>query len=66
MEVEDAVGAGLGGVKVVLGTFEGSKVLSREIFWKACDRKAGRIVGHSIEVWGEVLRVFICVWGSAD
>jgi len=60
-ETEDAMGAGFGGVEVVLGTFEGSEVFSRKVFWEAFDREAGMIVGHSIEIWGEVLRVFICV-----
>ncbi len=59
-EVEDAVRAGFGGVEVVLRAFEGSKFLDREVFWKAFNRKAGKIVGHSIERWGEALRVFIC------
>jgi len=48
-EVEDAVGARFGGVEVVLGAFEGSEVLDREVFWEAFDREAGKIVGHSIE-----------------
>ncbi len=48
-EAEDAMGVGFGGVEVVFGTFEGSKVFSGEIFWKAFDREAGKIVGHSIE-----------------
>ncbi len=48
-EVEDAVGAGLGGVEIVLGAFERGKVFDGEVFWKAVDRKAGKIVGHSIE-----------------
>ena len=65
-EVEDAVGAGFGGVEVVLGAFEGSEALDREVFWKAFDREAGKIVGHSIERWGEALGVFICDWGGAD
>ncbi len=65
-EVEDAVGAGFGGVEVVLGAFEGSKFFKGEIFWEAFDRKAGKIVGHSIESWGDALRVFICVWDDAD
>ena len=49
-EAEDAVRAGFGGVEVVLGTFEGSKLFKGEVFWKALDRKAGKIVGHSIEI----------------
>ncbi len=65
-EVEDTVGARFGGVEVVLRAFEDGEVLDREVFWEAFDRKAGRIVGHSIESWGDILRVFICVWGGAD
>ncbi len=49
-EAEDAVRAGFGGVEVVLGTFEGSKFFKREVFWKALNREAGKIVGHSIEI----------------
>ncbi len=49
-EAEDAVGAGFGGVEVVLGTFEGSEFFNGEVFWKALDREAGKIVGHSIEI----------------
>jgi len=48
-EAEDAVGAGFGGVEVVFGAFEDGEVFDREVFWKAFDRKAGEIVGHSIE-----------------
>jgi len=48
-EAEDAMRAGFGGVEVVLRAFEGSKALDGEVFWKAFDRKAGKIVGHSIE-----------------
>ena len=59
VEVEDAVGARFGGVEVVLRAFEGSEIFNREVFWKAFDREAGKIVGHSIESWGRVLRVFI-------
>ena len=65
-EAEDAVGAGFGGVEVILGAFEGSEVFDREVFWKVFDRKAGRIVGHSIESWGVALGVFIRGRGSAD
>ncbi len=65
-ETEDAVGAGFGGVEVVLGAFEGSKVFDREVFRKAFDRKAGKIVGHSIGNLGLVQRVFICDAGTAD
>ncbi len=65
-EVEDAVGAGFGGVEVVLGMFEGSEVFNREVFGKAFDRKVGKIVGHSIESWGFACGVLICVWDDAD
>ena len=65
-EAEDAVGARFGGVKVVLGAFEGGKLLDGEVFWKSFDREAGKIVGHSIEGYGEALRVFIDTWGDAD
>jgi len=58
-EAENAVGAGFGGVEVVFGTFEGSEFFDGEVFRKAFDREAGKIVGHSIERWGEALRVFI-------
>ena len=48
-EAEDTVRTGFGGVEVVFGTFEGSEIFGGEVFWKAFDRKAGEIVGHSIE-----------------
>jgi len=48
-EAEDAVGAGFGGVEVVLGAFERSELLDGEVFWKAFDGEARKIVGHSIE-----------------
>jgi len=48
-ETEDAMGAGFGGVEVIFGAFEGSKLFSGKVFWKAFDREAGEIVGHSIE-----------------
>src|SRR6266446_9134915 len=65
-EAEDAVGARFGGVEVVFGTFEDSEVFNGEVFWKAFDRKVGKIVGHSIGRWGRVFRVFICVRDGAD
>ncbi len=60
VELKDAMGAGFRGVEVVFGAFEGSEIFGGEVFWKAFDRKAGKIVGHSIESWGRPLRVFIC------
>ncbi len=65
-EVEDAVEVRFGGVEVVFGAFEGCEVFDREVFWKAFDWEAGKIVGHSIESWGVVLRVFIHGRGGAD
>jgi len=47
-EAEDAVGAGFGGVEVIVGTFEGGKLFDGEVFWKAFDREVGKIVGHSM------------------
>ncbi len=66
MEVEDAVGAGFGGVEVVVGTFEGSEVFNGEVFRKLFNREAGKIVGHSIESWGFVWGVFIPGGDGAD
>jgi len=65
-EAEDAVGAGFGRVEVVLGTFEGCEVFSREVFWEAFDWEVGRIIGHSIESFGRALRVFIPGRDDAD
>ncbi len=65
-EAEDAVRAGFRGVEVILGTFEGSKFFDGEVFGKAFDREAGKIVGHLIESWGIVRRVFICIRDGAD
>ncbi len=65
-EAKDTVRAGFGGVEVVFGAFEGSEVFDGEVFWKAFDRKAGEIAGHSIESWGVVPRVFIRGRDGAD
>ncbi len=59
-EAEDAVRVRFRGIEVVVGAFEGSEAFDGEILWKAVDRKAGKIVGHSIESWGGTLGVFIC------
>ena len=48
LEMEDAVRMGLGGIKVVLGAFEGSKLFDREVFGELFDREAGKIVRHSM------------------
>ncbi len=47
-ETEDAVRTGFGGIKVVLGTFEGSKLFDRKVFRELFDREAGKIVRHSM------------------
>ncbi len=47
-ETEDTVRAGFGGIKVVLGTFEGSELFDRKVFRELFDREAGKIVRHSI------------------
>ncbi len=65
-EAEDTVGARFGGVEVVIGVFEGREIFDREVFWKVFDWEVGKIVGHSIESWGMVLRVFIHGRGDAD
>ncbi len=49
LKAEDAMRVGFGGVEVVFEMFEGSEFFNREVFGKAFDRKAGKIVGHSIE-----------------
>ena len=59
LEAEDTVRPGFGGVEVVFGAFEGSEIFNGEVFRKAFDRKAGKIVGHSIESWGFVWEVFM-------
>ncbi len=65
-EAENAVGVGFRGVEVVLRAFEGREVFDGEVVWEAFDWEAGKIVGHSIESRGEVLRVFICNPDGAD
>ncbi len=47
-EPEDAVRTRLRGIKVVLGTFEGSELFDGEVLREAFDREAGKIVGHSM------------------
>jgi len=66
LEAEDTVRPGFGGVEVVLGAFEGGEIFDGEVFRKAFDRKAGKIIGHLIESWGFVWEVFICVEDGAD
>ena len=47
-EAEDTVSAGFGGVKVVLGSFEGSELFDRKVLRELFDREVGKIVRHSI------------------
>ena len=65
-ESEDTVRVGFGGVKVIVGAFEGSEVFNGEVFRKLFDRKAGKIVGHSMGLWRSMCRALICVGGVAD
>jgi len=65
-EAKDAMRAGFGGVKVIVGSFEWGEVFNGEVFWELFDREAGKIVGHSIENWGFVQGVFICDRDGAD
>ncbi len=50
-EAEDAIRMGFRGIKVILGSFEGSELFDRKVFREAFDRKAGDIVGHSMCFW---------------
>ena len=47
-ETEDAVRTGFRGVKVVLGTFEGSELFDRKVLRELFDREAGKIIRHSM------------------
>jgi len=66
VEAEDTVGAGFGGIEVILGAFEQGEVFNREIFWKVFDREVGKIVGHLMGFWRSVQRVLIHAGGAAD
>ncbi len=48
LETEDAIRTGFRGVKIVLGTFEGSELLDRKVFRELFDGEAGKIVRHSM------------------
>src|SRR6266403_5606159 len=39
LELEDTVRMGFGGVKIVLGTFEGSELFNRKVFREVFDRE---------------------------
>jgi len=47
-EAEDAVRTRFRGVKVVLGTFEGSELFDRKVFRELFDGEVGKIVRHSM------------------
>src|SRR6266403_676919 len=59
-EAEDAVRTRFRGVKVVLGTFEGSELVGRKVFREVFDWKAGKIVGHSMCFWSTDRAPFNC------
>ena len=65
-ETEDTVRAGFGGIKVVLGTFEGSELFDRKVFRELFDREAGKIVRHSILFLSADCPPFIPVVPVAD
>ena len=48
LELEDAIRTGFRGIKVVLGTFEGSELFNRKVFRELFDREAGKIGRHSM------------------
>jgi len=50
-EAEDTVRTGFRGIKVVLGSFEGSELFDRKVFREVFDRKVGEIVGHLMCFW---------------
>ena len=47
-KAEDTVRMGFRGIKVVLGTFEGSELFNRKVFRELFDREAGKIGRHSM------------------
>jgi len=63
---EDAVRARFRGVEIVIGSFEGGEVFNGEVFREPLDRKAGKIVGHSMGLWRLACRVLIRAGGAAD
>ena len=50
-EPENAVRTGFRGIKVVLGTFEGSELFDRKVFREAFDGEVGKIARHSMQLW---------------
>ena len=66
LESKDAVRMRFRGIKVVLGTFEGSELFDRKVLREAFDREVGKIVGHSMGFWRLAQRVLIRVGMGAD
>ncbi len=65
-ETEDAVRTGLRGVKIVLGTFEGSELFDRKVFRELFDREVGKIVWHLIRFLSADRSPFILLILVAD
>jgi len=63
---EDTVRTGFRGIKVILGVFEGSELFDRKVLREAFDREAGKIVGHSIQLWSVGRAPFISFVFVAD
>jgi len=66
LETEDAVRTRFGGVKVILGSFEGSELFNRKVFRELFDREAGKIVRHSIHFLSADRSPFILLIFVAD
>jgi len=66
LESKDAVRMRFRGVEVVFRMFEWGELFSREVFWESFDREVGKIVGHSIQLWGASQSVLILVEWAAD
>jgi len=65
-ETEDTVRARFGGVKVVLGSFEGSELFDRKVFRELFDGEAGKIVRHSMRFLSAKRSLFILFTWIAD
>ncbi len=50
-EAEDTVSARLGGIRVILGTFEGSELFDRKVLRELFDKEVGKIVRHLMCFW---------------
>ena len=65
-EMEDAVRTRFRGVKVVLGTFEGSELFDRKVLREMFDREVGKIIGHSMCFWSVGPALFNSFVSAAD